>query len=329
MAANISVAGAPAVSRIPRERSRLSSWSQTLWSFCRKKPLGAVGGAIMVILIFVAIFAESVTIGPTIGAGGIKFNLPGNAVINTPGLVPYDPLQVNPKDKLMGPTDHYKLGTDQLGRDLLSRIISGSRISLEVGVFAVMISTILGAIVGMTTGYFRGPYDMVAQRFVDAIQAFPYLVLAMSLVAIFGPSLTIVTLSLGLVFTPSVARVIRGSTLSIRQQQYIESTRAIGSSAGRIIFRHILPNLGAPLIVLASIQLGAAILAEASLSFLGLGPPPPAPTWGSMLSNARKYMESAPYLAIFPGIAISLAVLGFNMLGDALRDVLDPRMRGS
>ncbi|MCX6021333.1 MAG: ABC transporter permease [Chloroflexi bacterium] len=271
--------------------------------FLKTKPLGAFGAALVLLMIFCAVFADIVA--------------------------PQDPLALNPPYKLMAPNAYFLFGTDELGRDLLSRIIYGARSSMQAG-FAVLIGgTMLGAVIGVSTGYFGGLYDLLMQRVMDAFFAFPLIVLAMGIVAMLGQSFWNVVIALSVVLIPGIARVLRGSTLSLIQNQYIEAARALGATDYRIITYHIFPNVMAPIIVLASINLGAVILVESSLSFLGLGTPPPTPTWGAMLSGSgRRFMEVAPWMAIFPGIAISVAVLGLNLLGDALRDVLDPRLRG-
>ena len=296
--------GAAVAGPIDARLARQPGVGQKVLRFARSKPLGALGGLLIIVLVVAAIFAGVIS--------------------------PYDPVATKPVKMLTGPGSEFFLGSDQLGRDLLSRLIHGSRVSLYVGILAVCLGTTAGTAFGVVGGYLGGALDLVFQRLMDALMAFPLLVLAMALVAMLGPSLNNVTIALAILLTPGTSRVIRGAVLSVKENQYIEAARAMGASDGRIIFRHVLPNVAAPIIVLVSIQLGGAILVEASLSFLGLGVPPPAPSWGGMLSGAaRSFFQIAPWMAIFPGIAISLAVLGFNLLGDALRDVLDPRMRGS
>lgn len=245
-------------------------------------------------------------------------------------LAPADPLAQDAGRALERPGGGHLLGTDQVGRDILSRVIHGARISLKVGIISVAIGTLTGSALGLVSGYFGGAVDFAAQRVMDTILAFPALILAIALMAVLGSNLTNAMIAIGVVIMPSAARVVRGSTLSVKTEQYVESARAIGAGNGRIVLQHILPNVLAPIIVLITIQLGNAIISEASLSYLGLATRPPAPSWGSMLSGAgRVYMLRAPWIAIAPGIAISLTVLAFNLLGDALRDVLDPRLRGS
>lgn len=272
--------------------------------FCSSKPLGAAGAGVVIIMALVAISAEV--------------------------IAPHDPLQLNPRLKLMAPSATFVLGTDELGRDLLSRIIYGSRSALFIGFSVLATGTMFGVVLGITSGYFGGKFDLIVQRAVDAFQAFPFLIMALAIVAVLGQSLLNVILALAITLWPGVTRLVRGTTLSVKQEQYIDAARSMGAWDLRILLRHILPNVFAPIIVISTIQLGGIILAESSLSFLGLGTPPPTPTWGGMLSGSgRRFMELAPWMAVFPGLAITLAVLGFNLFGDALRDVLDPRLRGS
>ncbi len=284
-------------------RQRPSHW-QSLFRTARKKYLGSMSAVVIVIFIGVAVFASTVA--------------------------PHNPLEVNTDDRLLSPNTTFLLGTDELGRDLLSRIVHGSRVSLFVGLVSTLMGTIIGVSLGLTSAYFRGSYDLVVQRFVDSLQAFPNLVLAMVMVATLGSSLLNVTLAIALGTLPIKTRVARGTAMGIMGNTYIDSARAIGSSGLRIMVRHLLPNAVAPIIVMFTISLGAAILAESSLSFLGLGPPPPNPTWGSMISgSARSYMRLAPWIVMAPGLAITGVVLSFNLLGDAVRDVLDPRLKGT
>lgn len=245
-----------------------------------------------------------------------------------PILAPYDPTRGDFNHTLEAPSPKFLLGTDNLGRDILSRVIYGARISLLVGIMAVGIGTTHGTVWGLLSGYIGGKFDLVVQRIMDSIMAIPFLILVLVVVAVLGPSIVNVILALAFAQTPRSNRIVRGTVLSVKQNQYIEAARAIGVPGWRIVALHVLPNVLAPIIVIATVSLGSAIIAEASLSFLGLGTPPPTPTWGGMLSTTgRQYMERAPWIAIFPGIAISAVVLAFNLFGDAMRDVLDPRLR--
>jgi len=273
-------------------------------SFIARKPLGAIGGALVLLLLLVAIAA--------------------------PVTAPYPYDVGNSAERLQAPTLAHPFGTDANGRDMLSRIIWGAQISVTVGFGAVFISTVLAVTVGLISGYYGGWVDLTVQRLVDIWISFPALVLLISLVAVAGPGLWSITAILGILLAPGTSRVVRSAVLSIRHLPYIESGQCIGAGHRRVLLTYILPNVFAPIIVLATVQLGTAILAESTLSFLGYGVPPPYPAWGSMLSGTgRAFMLQSPWLSIWPGLAISLAVFGFNMLGDALRDELDPRLRGS
>jgi peptide/nickel transport system permease protein len=268
----------------------------------RRYPLGAVGAFIVILFVLTALLA--------------------------PWLTVYDPTSTNPRASLARPTADHILGADFMGRDMWSRIAYGARISLAVGVGATFLGCLIGVAIGLTSGYFGGWYDLLIQRLIDIMQALPLLVMALVMAASLGPSLQNTILAIAIPSVPNVARVIRSNTLSLREMPYVEAARAVGMSELTIAIRHVLPNTLAPLIVLATAQLGAAILTEAALSFLGLGIPEPHPSWGRMLSeSAAEYVRTAPWLVIFPGIAISLAVFGTNLLGDALRDYLDPRQR--
>lgn len=288
----------------PRDRPMILRAGVAMWKFARAKPLGAVGGLIIFLMIFAAVFA------PYIGTRDYQ--------------------KINARQKLQTPNRENWLGTDQLGRDMYSRIVYGARVSLYVGLMGTLIGVTLGSLIGLVGGYFGGKMDMVLMRFVDAVQAFPGLILALAIVAALGPGLSKVFIAISVTLLARPARVVRSSVLSAKATPWVEAAHTVGASDMRIIFRHILPNVFAPIIVLASLVLGIAILIEASLSFLGLGVLPPTPAWGSMLNQAASnYFETYPHLAIIPGVAISLAVFAFNLFGDALRDVLDPRMRGS
>jgi peptide/nickel transport system permease protein len=273
------------------------------WRLIKEKPLGAVGAVIVLILLFCAAFAPWIATHP------------------------YD--QANVRYRLKPPSAQFYLGTDNLGRDLFSRIIYGAQISVTVGFGAVGIGTMLATVIGVGSGYFGGKFDVFMQRLVDAWMAFPFLVVLLSVMAILGPGLLNVILSLGVLSAANSSRIIRSAALSAKENQYVEAARAVGASHLRIILWYILPNVMATIIIVATVSLGFAILAESALSFLGLGVPPPYPSWGEMLSGSgRSYMHKAPWMATWPGVAISLAVFGFNMLGDAVRDLLDPRLRG-
>jgi peptide/nickel transport system permease protein len=270
--------------------------------FCRRYPLGAIGGILVLLFVLAAAFAEQ--------------------------IAAHDPLTTNPALSLNQPDTQNLLGNDKMGRDVFARIVHGARISLAVGIGSTLLGGIVGVVVGLMSGYLLGWVDLVTQRLVDIMQALPLLVMALVMAAALGPSLenTIIAISIPLI--PQVARVIRANTLSLREMPFVEAARAGGMSETWIAVRHVLPNTLAPLIVLATAQLGSAILTEAALSFLGLGIPEPHPSWGRMLSeSASEHVRSAPWLVIFPGVAISLAVFGTNLLGDALRDLLDPRQR--
>jgi peptide/nickel transport system permease protein len=275
-----------------------------VWRFCRRKPLGAAGGLIVVGLVLLALFANR--------------------------IAPYDYDETIAGARMRPPSARFWMGTDNLGRDVWTRVVFGARVSMTVGFGAVLLGTALATLIGVTSGYFAGGYDSVVQRVVDAWQAFPFLIIVLSLMAVLGPGRLNVILALGVAGAAGASRVIRSATVAIVGNPYVEGARALGCGHLRILARHVLPNVAAPIIILATIGLGSAILAESALSFLGFGVPPPYPSWGGMLSGSgRSYMYQAPWMALWPGLAISLAVYGFNMLGDALRDVLDPRLRGT
>jgi peptide/nickel transport system permease protein len=275
---------------------------RALWNVLRKKPLGLASAVLLVVLVLTAIFADV--------------------------LAPYDPLETHPEIRLAAPSRAHAFGTDDIGRDVLSRIIYGARISLWVGLLAVGIGTLAGMVIGLACGYWEGRLDIVLQRVMDAIQAIPGLVLALAIVSVLKPNTTNAMLAIAVVIIPGNSRIVRGAVLSAKQNRYVEAAQALGCRQLKIVLTHILPNVTAPILVIASIWLGNAILIEASLSFLGLGTQPPIPSWGLMLSSTgRAFMEQAPWLAIFPGLAISLAVFGFNLFGDTLRDAWDPKLR--
>jgi peptide/nickel transport system permease protein len=275
-----------------------------LWAVMRRKPLGAASALVIAALVATAIFADV--------------------------LAPSDPAEGRPEIRLAAPSADHPFGTDDIGRDVLSRVIHGARISLWVGLLAVGIGTVVGMLIGLVCGYWEGRLDLALQRLMDAVMAIPGLVLALAIVSVLRPNTTNAMVAIAVVIVPGNARIVRGAVLSAKQNRYVEAAQAMGCRHLRILARHILPNVTAPILVIASIWLGNAILIEASLSFLGLGTQPPTPSWGLMLSSTgRAFMEQAPWLAIFPGLAISLAVLGFNLFGDTLRDAWDPRLRGT
>jgi len=286
----------------PRKRTR-PGWRTLM----RRKPLGAISAVILCGLIATAVLA--------------------------PLIAPYDPYRFNLNERglpirLHPPNATFFFGTDTHGRDVLSRIIYGARVSLMVGFLSVAIGTLAGTLIGLVSGYWEGSIDQGLQRLVDTLMAFPGIVLALAVLSVFGQSLPNIILVIGLVIAPGASRVVRGTVLSVKHNIYIDAARAAGASSWRILLWHILPNVFAPILIIASVWLGNAIVIEAALSFLGLGTPPPTPTWGGMLSGeGRRSLETAPYLAIFPGLAISIVVLAFNMFGDAVRDLLDPRLR--
>lgn len=244
-----------------------------------------------------------------------------------PWLAPHDPLAPAPLIRLQGPSWSHPFGTDSLGRDLLSRVIYGARISLTIGVIAVAISLVPGTILGLLAGYFGGWVDSVIMRAMDMLLAFPAILLAIFITAILEPNLTNTMIAVGLVYIPHYARIVRSSALSLKEQLFVQAVEHLGGSHLRVISRHILPNCLPPIIVYATLGMGTAVLQAAALGFLGLGAQPPSPEWGAMLSEGRQYIQLAPHVAAFPGAAILVLVLGFNLFGDGLRDVLDPSLR--
>jgi peptide/nickel transport system permease protein len=287
-----------------REAWALPRAAGALLLFCRRKPLGALGGFLVLVMLVMAVGA------PLIAHYSYDESIPGS--------------------RMKAPGVRFWMGTDNLSRDMWSRVVYGARVSVTVGFITIAVATLIATAVGVSSAYIGGVYDMAVQRVVDAWMSFPYLVIILSLMAVLGPGLVNLILSLSILVAATSARVIRGAALSVMENPYIESARAMGGGHLRIVLRHVVPNVMATVIIVATIGLGGVILAESSLSFLGLGVPPPQPSWGAMLAGSgRSYMQRAPWMAVFPGLAISLAVFGFNMLGDALRDVLDPRLRGT
>ena len=243
------------------------------------------------------------------------------------GFLPLrDPLQIS-TDRLAAPTAEFPFGTDALGRDLFSRVLWGARLSMQVAVFSVAAATLVGSVLGLVSGYLGGIADLVIGRVMDVFFAFPAILLALGIVAALGPDLRNVIIAIAVVYTPIFMRVVRGPVLALKARDFVEAARAIGATRVRIVVRHIVPNLLSTLIVQVSLALSWAVLTEGALSFLGLSAQPPAPSWGVMLNEGRQYLEFATHLAIFPGLAIMIAVLGFNLLGDGLRDALDPQRR--
>ena len=269
----------------------------------KEKPLGAVGGAIFLLLVIVGVFAD---------------------------FIAYDgPNTMHVIDRFQPPNAEYWLGTDQIGRDVFSRIVYGAQLSVIVAVSATSLSILISVFLGLTTGFFGGRYDMIVQRFVDAWMSFPDLIILIVAVSVLGPGVWQIILVLGLLYGIAGSRIIRGAVISVRENVYVQATQSIGTPTMRVMLKHVLPNVMAPIIVLFTTRLAAVILVESGLSFLGLGIPPPAPSWGGMLSiDGRSYMFQAPWLAIMPGLAITIVVYGINIFGDALRDLLDPRLRG-
>ena len=274
---------------------------KNFFSILRMNKAAMVGAIIVAIYIFIALFA--------------------------PLLAPYDPFEIKLENKLMPPSADHWMGTDDKGRDILSRILYGSRLSMGVGFAAVLFGAFFGIILGLVAGYYGKWVDTVIMRIMDVMLAFPGILLALAIISALGPSLINVTIAVGAFSIPLFARIVSGSTLEVKQLEYIDAIRSLGASDAIIIFKHIFPNILSPIIVQGTLRLATAILSAAGLSFLGLGAQPPSPEWGTMLSNGRDFLFSAPYIALFPGLAISILVLGFNIFGDGLRDAFDPRMK--
>jgi peptide/nickel transport system permease protein len=285
----------------PTGVAAVRSWT---WSFARQKPIAAAGGAVLIFAVLVAIFA------------GV--------------IAPHDPQAIGVSEKFSGPgaTGSAILGTDQLGRDVLSRLIHGARVSMYVGIVSVMIGITFGTVVGVASAYAGGWPDILVQRLVDAMMGFPPIILALGLMAALGASTNNVIIALVVILVPGAARVIRSQALSIKELDYTLAARSIGASPMRIVLRHMIPNVAATYIVLVTITLGFAIVVEAALSFLGVGIPPDVATWGSMLELGREHIDNQGWLVVFPGIVIAVVVFSVNFLGDGLRDVMDPKLRG-
>ena len=269
----------------------------------REQPLGTAGGIVILLLVLVSIFADS--------------------------LAPYRYEEIHLRDRLQAPTAAYLLGTDHVGRDLLSRLIHGARLSLTVGLAATVLTVVVAVLIGGTTGFIGGRLDLVTQRFVDAWMAFPGLLLLLTIMSIAGRGMLQIIVVLGVSGGIPASRVVRGAVLGVKENAYFQAAQAIGSSRRRSLLRHVLPNIAAPIIIIFSINVGGVIMSEAALSFLGFGLPPDIPSWGGMLSReGRQYMEIAPHLALWPGLCLTVVVYSLNMFGDAVRDLLDPRLRG-
>ncbi len=290
---------------ITNGRTHRSFYGEVVARLLREKPLATFGGAVVSVLILTSIFADL--------------------------IAPFDPNEIiSLRDRLSFPSWDHLLGTDQIGRDVFSRIVHGARISVIVGLSAAALDTVVAAGIGIASGYIGGKLDLSVQRFVDAWMSFPGLVIILTIMAVLGPGIVQIIAVLGVSAGIRSSRVVRGATISVKENVYIQAAMAVGCSTSRILTHHILPNVMAPIIIIFTIAVGGSILSEASLSFLGFGVPPPAPSWGGMLSReGRIYMLQAPWLSLWPGIALSVVVYGVNVLGDGLRDILDPRLRGS
>ena len=283
-----------------RERSRRGD----LWRRFRKNRLALIGGTIVLLMVLIAVFASVVA--------------------------PYNPLKQNYAAAMQAPSKSHWFGTDDLGRDVLSRVIYGARNSLSAGVVSVGLAFAVGLPVGMVAGYYRGFWDeVVIMRITDAFQAIPFLILALAMAAVLGPGLGKAMIAIGIGFTPAVIRMVRSQVLAHRESDYVQAARALGATDARIMFHHLLPNIAGPLIVQASLMTAAAVIAEAGLSYLGLGIQPPDPAWGSSLKFAQGFLTIAPWMAYYPGVAIFVSVLSINLLGDGLRDMLDPQTKNS
>lgn len=286
-----------------RQPSRYSRSLRGVKRFIRTKPLGAVGAGIVLLLLVLGLLAEF--------------------------IAPYSYDDFNVPDRLVGPSAEHWFGTDEQGRDVFSRVLYGARTSVIIGFGAVATSILVATVIGTISGYFGGTLDLLMQRVIDVWLAFPGLVFVIFVIAIFGRSTPALVLTLGMMVSAGSSRILRGATIAEKEAQYIEASRAIGASHPRILFRHILPNVFPVIVIAASVQIGSVILIESSLSYLGFGTPPPFPSWGRMLQESQTNSIYQPTLALFPGLAITIVVFGFNMFGDALRDVVDPRLRGS
>jgi peptide/nickel transport system permease protein len=284
------------------EKKRRSFFMDLLVRLVKEKPLGTAGAVIVLILLLVGIFAN--------------------------WIAPHGYNDVWVGTRLGSPTSQFWLGTDQVGRDILSRIIHGARISMYVGLGVSTIGVVLNAIIGLICGYFGGKTDLIIQRFVDAWMCFPGIFIILTIMALVGPGVLQMIMVLGILYGITGSRTLRGAVISVKENVYVEAARSIGAPSRTIILKHLLPNIMAPLIIIFTVSIGGAILIESSISFLGYGIPAPIPSWGGMLSQGRLYMFDSPLLTVWPGLALSIVVYGINMFGDALRDLLDPRLRG-
>jgi peptide/nickel transport system permease protein len=292
-----------AVSTAIEEQKRRSALVNFFLRLVREKPMGLIGGIVVLILLLMGIFADV--------------------------LAPYGFNDIHLKNRLEAPSSQYLLGTDSLGRDELSRIIYGARISVIVGLGSSAIATVIATFIGLTSGFIGGKFDIIVQRFVDAWLSFPALILLLTGMALIGPGITQITLVLGIAVGIGGSRVMRSGVMAIRENVYIDAAKAIGASTSRLLLRHLLPNVTPLLIIFFTVGIAGMIIGEASLSFLGFGVPPPEPSWGGMLSaEGRAFMQQAPWLALWPGLALTVVVWGINMFGDAVRDLIDPRLRG-
>ena len=298
MATNIEVAHATASATLAPKLS----FAEVVARFVRTKPLGAAGAVIILGMLALAVFAQA--------------------------LAPYDPYIGDYGQQFARPSAEHWFGTDEFGRDVLSRIMYGARIALFVGFTASFIGCTIGALLGVVSAFWGGTVDLLLERLMDILLAFPQLILALAIASILGPAVQNVVIAISIPVIPRVARVVRAAAMSVKENVYVEAVQALGATRRRVILQHIIPNVAAPYIIMLTAQLGAAILAEAALSYLGLGAAEPTPSWGLMLSgSAPSYAEKAPWIGLFPGIAISLGVFGFNLFGDSLRDALDPKLR--
>jgi peptide/nickel transport system permease protein len=292
-----------APSSFPVEKRRNSAL-QLMGRLFREKPFGAIAGLVFLLFVFVGLFADV--------------------------LAPYGFNEISPIERMKPPSWRHLFGTDNLGRDLFSRCLYGARLSVIIGFSAAFLATVISVLIGTLTGYIGGRFDLVGQRFVDAYMSFPELVILIAVVSVVGPGMPQIIAVLSLAFGIAGSRIIRSAVVAVREHMYVHASLSIGASTRRIMWRHILPNIMPPIIVLFTTRVGAVILVESGLSFLGLGVPPPAPTWGGLLSGSgRTYMFQGPWLALAPGLCLTILVYAINVFGDALRDLLDPRMRGS